>query len=227
MDNTLFTTLTVAGDSALETLSLRRESYAQSGEYPFLIGTAEDLDRLQESAEYNDQEVEDILGEVVDFDLEAWLQERRQEAEEYEFSEEDILGDWPGEIADKGAISMHRDLLTNALRREVFIGIAKVKEAWHLPAILKYGDWNACPSPQVHCAIHKQWANEFGAEIVSISGDVIECIVKNPPRDMEAAIRLAWQQYWYCPDIVDQGCEKISNLAGTLLHSGYWYFWWD
>jgi hypothetical protein len=28
-------------------------------------------------------------------------------------------------------------------------------------------------------------------------------------------------------DIVDQGCESISNLAATLLNSPYWYFWWD
>ncbi|MBL8817724.1 MAG: DUF4253 domain-containing protein [Planctomyces sp.] len=28
-------------------------------------------------------------------------------------------------------------------------------------------------------------------------------------------------------DIVEQGCESISNLAATLVNSGYWYFWWD
>jgi len=68
---------------------------------------------------------------------------------------------------------------------------------------------------------------EYGAQITGVSGEVIECIVSNPPRDQAAAIELAWQQYWYCDDIVEQGCESISNLAATLLNSPYWYFWWD
>jgi len=71
----------------------------------------------------------------------------------------------------------------------------------------------------VHCAINQYWQKEFGAEIVGVSSDVIECIVKNPPRDKETAIKLAWQQYWYCADIVVQGCESIANLAATLLNA--------
>jgi hypothetical protein len=38
---------------------------------------------------------------------------------------------------------------------------------------------------------------------------------------------LAWEQYWYCLDIVDQGVGSVSALAATLLNSTYWYFWWD
>ena len=38
-------------------------------------------------------------------DVAAWLQERREDAEEYESSEDDTLGDWSVEIAKKGAIS--------------------------------------------------------------------------------------------------------------------------
>ncbi len=64
-------------------------------------------------------------------------------------------------------------------------------------------------------------------EIAGVSGDVIECIVENPPTDRESATALAWEQYWYCGDIVDQGCGKILNLAATLLNSRNWYFWWD
>lgn len=42
---------------------------------------------------------------TAQFDVAAWLQERREEAEEYEFSEDDTLGDWSIEIAQKGALS--------------------------------------------------------------------------------------------------------------------------
>lgn len=48
--------------------------------------------------------------------------------------------------------------------------------------------------PVVPCAMYQYWQKEFGAEIVGVSGDVIECIVKNPPRDKDTAIKLAWQQ---------------------------------
>jgi hypothetical protein len=60
-----------------------------------------------------------------------------------------------------------------------------------------------------------------------MSGDVVECVVTKPPTDRNAATNLAWEQYWYCVDIVEQGCESVSNLAATLLNSPYWYFWWD
>ena len=93
--------------------------------------------------------------------------------------------------------------------------------------MLSYGNWNECPRPEVHCAFHRQWQESYGAEITGISGDIIECVVSKPPTDEKAATILAWEQYWYCSDIVEQGVNSISNLAATLLNSTYWYFWWD
>jgi hypothetical protein len=93
--------------------------------------------------------------------------------------------------------------------------------------MLKYGAWNECPGPEVHCAFHREWQERFGAEITGMSDDVVECAVKNPPIDRKAAVVLAWEQYWYCSDIVDQECESVSKLAATLINSPYWYFWWD
>jgi hypothetical protein len=222
-----FVTLKIPGTAAIETLELRRGSYHQTGEYPFLIGKEEELRRIREGAEFNDRTIDDLVRESLSLDLSNWLSERREEAEEYEFSEEDILGDWPGEVSEKGSISLHLDVLSRQIENEVLLGLAKINQPWQLPAVLKYGAWNDCPAPEVHCAFHRKWQSEFGAEIVGMSGDVIECVVKNPPRDKAAAIDLAWQQYWYCADIVEQGCESVSNLAATLIHSKYWYFWWD
>ena len=63
--------------------------------------------------------------------------------------------------------------------------------------------------------------------MVSITRDVIEFAVKNPPKTREAAMELAKEQYIFCNDIVDQGVGTVSALAATLLDSNYWYFWWD
>src|SRR5262249_38060142 len=148
-----------------------------------------------------------------------------RQAEEDEFSPDEILGDWPGEIAEKGSISLHRDVLSREIKPEIYLGLVTIEKCWHLPAALNYGGWNACPGPEVHCAFHRGWHDRFGAEITGMSGDVVECMVKNPPRNRQQATTLAWEQYWYCSDIVEQGCGSIFNLAATLLNSSYWYFW--
>lgn len=95
---------------------------------------------------------------------------------------------------------------------------------WQRLATLTYGGWNGCPDPIIHCVMHHNWQNEFGAEIIGVSSDVIVCIVNNPLHGEEIAIKLAWSQYGYCTDIVDQGCETIANLAATLLNAWVWYF---
>jgi len=60
-----------------------------------------------------------------------------------------------------------------------------------------------------------------------VTSDSIEGYVANPPKSKEEAINLAWQQYLYCSDIVEQGTETISNLASSIINHEHWYFWWD
>ena len=192
-----------------------------------MIGDGDELGHLLETAGFNAQEPSAIVQASLTVNLAAWLAERRVEAEEYEFSEDETLGEWPGEVEDKGAVSLHLDISTDVVKPEIYLGLATIDEPWMLPAVTKYGTWNDCPEAEIHCAFHRKWQKEFGAQITGMSGDVIECTVANPPRDRKSAFELAWQQYWYCADIVEQGCESISNLAATLLDSPYWFFWWD
>jgi hypothetical protein len=221
------TTLKVTGGDAIRVLNEHRSLYASTGLYPFLIGDTEELERVTEAADFNKQEPTVIIRRSSKVDTAEWVRRRRQETEEYGFSAEELLGDWPGEVAAKGSISLHKDVLSRKIKPEVYLGLAQIEEPWQLPAIVKYGAWNECPEPEVHCAFLRQWQERFGAEITGMSRDVIECAVRRPPTEREAAIALAWDQYWYCADIVEQGCESISNLAATLLGSPYWYFWWD
>ena len=70
----------------------------------------------------------------MSLDLSDWLRERREEVEEYEFSDEDTLGEWPGEVSEKGSISLHLDVLSGYLdvlrgwnlTEEVFLGSARI-----------------------------------------------------------------------------------------------------
>jgi Domain of unknown function (DUF4253) len=221
------TTLKIAGNDAIRLLNEYRSRYPASGQYPFLIGDGEELGRIKEMAKFNDRDPARIIRASLRVKTAEWIAGRQKEAEEYGFSPEETLGEWPGEILDKGSIGLHKDVLSGRVKPEVYLGLARIEKPWHLPAVVKYGAWNDCPAPHVHCAFHREWQERFGAEITGMSGDVVECAVTNPPTDRETATVLAREQYWYCADIVEQGCGSIANLAATLLNSPYWYFWWD
>lgn len=222
-----FSTFKVPGHDAIRILDEYRSRYRTTGQYPFLIGDAEDLSRVQETADFNDRKPAEIIQASFHVKPAERIAIRRSEAEEYEFPFEEVLGAWPGEVGDKGSIGLHKDVLSKKVKPEVYFGLASIEEPWQLPAFVKYGGWNDCPAPDVHCAFFRLWQERYGAEITGMSGDVIECAVINPPTERETAIALAWEQYWYCCDIVDQGCGSVSMLAATLLNSRYWYFWWD
>lgn len=222
-----FRTIKVSGAEAVSTLTEYRSRFPSSGEYPFLIGDGEELSQIEGAAKFNEQDPLEIVEASLSVRLDNWISDRRMELTEYGFSVDDVLGEWPGEVTAKDAIGLHKDVLTGKIKQEVFIGLAAVDHAWQLPAVLKYGAWNDCPEAEVHCAFHREWHAKYGAQISGVSGDVIECVVDNPPSDQATALELAWQQYWYCADIVDQGCVSINNLAATLINSHYWFFWWD
>jgi hypothetical protein len=224
-----FTTIKIAGADALRVLDEHRARYRATRQYPFLIGDAEDLEFLREYIEDEEHDPAEILHASFDVDPAAWIAERRAGIEEDSdgWDDAEIVGEWPGGEVGKVEIGLHKDVVTGEIKPEVYMGLATVDEPWLLPAILNYGNWNDCPPPEVHAAFHRDWLRRYGAEIVGMSNDVVQCLVKNPPRDREAAMALAWEQYWYCSDIVEQGCESIANLAATLLDSPRWYFWWD
>ena len=57
--------------------------------------------------------------------------------------------------------------------------------------------------------------------------DTIELHVARSPRTRDDALALAYEQYAYCSDIVDQGAGTLEALAAVLVHASVWFFWWD
>jgi hypothetical protein len=193
----------------------------------------EELRTDEESDDEADDLADDLTDELEDDDI-----------AEFDFEEEFAFPDGlspernghgrlpdaesPAEFSGEGElISVHRDALTGKFKNKIWTGLAKIEQSWMLPAITKYGGWNDCPAPPIHCAMMRYWQEKYGAEIVAMSGDVIECHVTRPPTTDETAMELAQEQYDYCPDIVDQGTGTMINLAATLMDSDHWYFWWD
>lgn len=73
----------------------------------------------------------------------------------------------------------------------------------------------------------RYWRDRYGARIASMTDDVVEFTVDAPPSTQQQAYALAWEQYAYCADIVDQGTQTLSNLAAGLIDADAWFFWWD
>jgi Domain of unknown function (DUF4253) len=172
------------------------------------------------------QDWEDYLSD--DFCSEEEKLETQKEKELLDAYTLTTVGAWNSEIppADESII-MPTHRRTSDYSNKVWIALIPTTLSWEIPAFLQFGNWNDCPPPAVHVGLMKYWQEQYGAEVVCISHDVIEMWVKNPPNDRESAFKLAQEQYLYCADIVDQGCETLNNLAATLLNGKTWYFWWD
>jgi hypothetical protein len=217
----------IPGPTAISERSARRGEYGKTHEYPFLIGDRRELEILREGEEFNDQSAEKIIASSLEIDAETWFEGCRERLIADGLPDDELIGEWTGDAHPKGEIQVYRDTSTGKAKQTVFLGLADFRFMWQLPAVTKFGNFNACPMPQEHCAVLRYWESAYGAQIASMSAAVIECVVERPPRTKEAAMTLALQQYYYCSDFVEQGIGTIAGLGSTLLNSTYWYFWWD
>lgn len=222
----------VPGKDTLGELYRRIADPPATGIWPIILGDSDGWETLEESYEMNTEDgySEDaVIRGSQAIQVPAWLAKARQEMfgdedfEEYSAEE----GEWPVEAVAPMGIITHQEIGNGRPLPEVLIGLFPVDEPWKIFAKMAWGNWNACPRPEEHCAVHAYWGRKYGAQVVSITGDLVQCIVANPPRSREEAMSLAREQYAYCGDIVDQGCETLSVLAASLLGAKVWYFWWD
>lgn len=193
-----------------------------------VCGASEEKTYLDEQYESSEDSIESILAASKRIDVEAWFKARRAELEQA-FGVDLIQneGEWPATPPARQGFTLASDITTGEPLSHVIGATMKVDHSWQIPAHFKYGGWNDCPAPEVHCALWKYWEEKYGAKIIGVSHDVLEAIVERPPTTNDEAMTLAWEQYLYCYDIVDQGLESIANLASTILEHEYWFFWWD
>jgi len=218
-----FEIATCPGSDALKHLQQLRKEGRSAGFTAILLGGKDDADALGGDREFNQTSPEDYLRTASTVDVEDWLAKKAGEAEGW-YSEE---GEWPDEVPSAGGISAHLEILTRAPKDVVCIARIPTPKNWEAPAYVGMGGWNECPDAAVLTAFAKRWFEQYGAEVVSITHDVMEFTVAKPPRTKEDAMKLAKEQYMFCSDIVEQGVGDIASLAATLLNSDYWYFWWD
>lgn len=233
-----FEVITMSGKKALAELLDMREDLPESNSYPFLMGDDESFELVNETYDFNKKiPVTAIIEKAKEINPLELFEEGKKDAmpfDDAEFDEAALVGGWQYLDSNRDiglpwedSVMSHHDILSKIPFEKCFLGIAPTVESWQVPAYVRFGDWNCCPKPEEHCAVFRYWQEKYGAEIVSLTHDVIECCVLKPPQSEEECWELAWQQYAYCPDIVEQGVGTIGDLASTLRDSSYWYFWWD
>jgi hypothetical protein len=235
----------VWGGEAIEQWITLRQKLDAINYYPLLVGDEDEigyhLDCIEDLSDdsYQFISMEELIQEVTNTNSDQWLIDRaqylyedRQEWDTVELGEpltvltKDILGEWRTDIVPSNDFSIPYNHQRQPIDRMV-IALIPTQTGWHIPAYLNFGAWNDCPDPLSHMVMMKRWQEQYGAEVVGITHDVVEMRVSNPPLDQYQALTLAQEQYLYCSDIVEQGTQTLSVLAGVLLEGSAWYFWWD
>lgn len=220
-------------------LRTRRKS---TGFLPVLLGTPAQAKRLfDEATDPSNREMSfsEILAEAKTISIPDWIASRQkrfldQPDEDLVFHSWDTkpnmsykrprLESFPNHYLQ---INLCRTRNFSQGKEDVIIAKFAMLDSWKLPALFRYGNWNECPSPAKHVALHQQWYEKYKAEIVAISSDTIEMMVGKPPRSKTRAIELASAQFAYCSDIVFQGVQRLDELASFVWLGKYWFFWWD
>jgi hypothetical protein len=216
-----FPLLAVHGSEVEERLLGLRPTAAASDSVPVIVGDFEAAARMWD--EPFDFEKELALANALY--PEEWFEERKNEDPEL-YAEGEQSEIHAHGTAPMTKLTVGLDFKNKPLP-EVFVALIPTKDSTTIPLHLRFGGWNDCPSPHVHTALARYWRDRYGAEIATIAGDVMEFTVERPPRNDADALELAWQQMYYCSDIVYQGVGSVATLARALRTSTRWYFWWD
>jgi Domain of unknown function (DUF4253) len=144
-----------------------------------------------------------------------------------DFDAEMEAGSWPETVEAINSPTVTYDVLSRKPLERVYILIFPAGAAYEIPAFVGWGGWNENPRPEVHAAMLRKWNEKYGAELVGMTGDVLNVRVSRRPATKEEALALAEEMFHYCGDIVTQGVGNLAVLAAMLMVSDYWYFWWD
>lgn len=230
----------VPGAAALATWEQMR---AGGDGYPVILGDVSALADIVGSMDFfadnpAGSSRETIIAEGSALDFPAVIHALRKEerdrfrADYPEYAEEiddDTVdyGPWPRVAPESPGLTVHADVLSGKPFDSVFIASVPSPHGWHVPAWFHWGGWNANPLPKYHVAALRTWETRYGAELVGMDAGTLNLRVKRRPETRAEALALAYAQYDYCNDIVDQGVGTIANHAASLMTSDWWYFWWD
>lgn len=221
--------------SALKMWTVLREQIEETGYWPLIVDSefCEKLTELQEQTPLGED-----FAVLEDFDTASWFEEAgddlRADLLDEEWSEDldgDLLdqttgcplGEWPEHPQPFNSFAILDDRHSPNL---ALLFVPTTKD-WEVPIFLCFGGWNECPYPGEIAGLLRHWSEVWRAELVAMTFDTIELRVGRPPKERDAALALAREQYLTCQDIVHQGTNSLVALASGLLGGSTWFFWWD
>lgn len=220
----------VPGENAIQIWERLAEMTDGFDYWPILLGDEETADSiLLFAGDDSDESLpspEQILDDAKDIDFTTWLEEQTAFVTDSSGQLPTDGQTYPASGADHRYMTP-RDISSGAFLDTVVIAIVPAANSWESAAFLKWGCWNAVPCPEEHVAVMREWNERYGAEVVAMSSDIVEMRVARPPTDWDSALQLAYEQYVYDSDIVNQGTGSIERLAPYLVGSSGWSFWWD
>lgn len=225
-DHSSFFMAVVSKDIAVDIWRTVRAAAAKTGYYPIFT---DDYFDLFEFMEFNEDEPSTILKRAAAIDAKSWLAQRRKaDPSMFEEAEATPGNGWQPHSKEENDAATDDYYVVrsigDAVSQMIFCPTAI---PWQVASMLRWGNSNDGIDPAEHTAMHKYWYTEYGAEPVCATNSILEFHVPKPPLTKDAAMTLAAEQFIYCPDIVNQGCETIAGLASELIYSPRWYFWWD
>jgi len=222
---------------------------------PVIIGDPKDLLYISESLEYTESEtVEEIIIKAKKLKFPSGLKAWRRAAftellgsgennpefkalfgnlesiPEEIMKPSDILADWPRGRSPKRKLnlpSLAIDWRTDLPLKTVVIALIPTSDWTEVPAYLRFGGYNDCPSPEWHVAALRYWRDINSARLIGVSHETLDLRVGKQPETREEAAQQAIDLYEYCPDIIDQGTGSFSELARGIMQDEWWSLWWD
>lgn len=135
---------------------------------------------------------------------------------------------WPEPGVSRGAgLTVASDVLSGRPFAAVHILLLPTQDSAEAPAYLRWGGWNACPPPEIHVAVLRDWKRRYGTELIGLNRDTMNLLARSRPGTKTEALALAHEQFLYCSDLIEKGVGTHAALAAVLMENDWWYFWWD
>lgn len=244
--------LVVNGNEGVSLWQRLRSIADETEHWPVILGDDETVARIQEFSRFEDQDSAKTVADGEAMSPAAWLASERDIKAKWKAivadpsvpsflkeSYQRLLTElenappappaqpepWPEDVTPNTEFITPYNL--DGIITRLSIGLIPVRVPWHVPAVLRFGNFNSCPHPSVHVCMLKHWSQSHGAELVAMTSDTIELSVARPPTTREDATALDEDHATYCGESYQQGGFTPKQMRGRLLRGTVWYFWWD
>ena len=221
------------GATALDAWKILRDSHQESGLWPVILGPdAAMVDQLTWRVDILSEDRPGIP-DLADVEPAAELFVRWMG----DPAADDYLNDVPRHLAkleaDQDAIRARlaarpdADAVRAVAGERVHLGLVPARSGAEVPALLA---WSGAERDDLggaeHLSVLSFWHDAYGADVVALGLERLECLVERPPADARSAFELAVQHYAYCPALMDNLAPAMGALAATLF-GRHWIFDWS